>query len=48
MCRTSGNISGANSCHKVNVQYLVTVRIRCHIISENWIEEANATVAIKQ
>ena len=33
---------------KLNVQYLGTLRIRCHIISDNLIEEANATVATKQ
>ena len=48
MCRTFGNISGANFCYKVNVQYLGTVRIRFHITSDNLIEEANATVATKQ
>ena len=33
---------------KVKAQCLGTVRIRCHIISDNLIEETNATVATKQ
>ena len=33
---------------KVKVQYLGTIQIRCHIISDNLIEEANATVDTKQ
>ena len=33
---------------KVKVQYLGTIQIRCHIISDNLIEETNATVATKQ
>ena len=33
---------------KVKVQYLGTVRIHCHIISDNLIKETNATAATKQ
>ena len=33
---------------KIKVQYLGTIQIRCHIISDNLIEETNATVATKQ
>ena len=48
MCRTFENISGAILATKVKVQYLGTVWIRCHIISDNLIEETDAAVATKQ